>query len=205
MPVAFVEERFPSDISYGSKGGPSFKTSVFESSAGMEQRNREWSKARCRYDVSHGIRDKVDMNNILDFFYNMGGKATGFRFKDWADYKLTNGNIGTGNGVLVAFQIVKKYTVGLNVYTRDIRKPVAGTFTVLVNAVAQTPGVDYTVDTTTGIITFAVAPAVGHAVVVSCEFDVPVRFDTDEMFITQEAFELESWDEIPLVEIRPTT
>lgn len=216
MPIAFLEQRFPPNISYGSKGGPEFNTTVFEAASGYEQRNVNWEYARCRYDVSHGIKTKEDMDEILDFFYVVRGKATAFRYKDWSDYQLTMENIGTGDGVQTQFQITKKYTAGAETYTRTLRKivaaftppahPAAGwddpavEFKVYVNDVLQTTG--YTVNNNTGVITFSSAPALGHSVKVTCEFDVPVRFDTDKMDITLEAFELEVWDSIPLVEVK---
>jgi hypothetical protein len=46
-------------------------------------------------------------------------------------------------------------------------------------------------------------PGVGIKVVVNCtEFHVPVRFDVDEMPLTLEAFEVESWDGISLIEVK---
>lgn len=210
MPTAFIEQRFPPDISYGSKGGPSFSTTVFAAASGFEQRNINWEVARCKYDVSHGIRDKEDMDTILEFFYAVRGRATGFRFKDWADYQLAQELIGTGNGTQTQFQIIKTYAAGSETYVRTIRKivtPAVGPpvipFEVFVNDTLVTTG--YTVDYNTGIITFSSAPTAGHTVKVTCEFDVPVRFDTDEMPITLEAFELETWDGIPLVEIKTTS
>lgn len=207
MPTPFVEQRFPPEISYGSSGGPSFSTTIFESSSGYEQRNVNWSKARCRYDVSHGIKDHEDMQNVLDFFYAVRGKATGFRYKDWSDYQLDQELIGTGDGTTAAFQITKTYAVSTLEYVRTIRKivtpevgPPVIPFRVYVNDVLQSTG--YTANYDTGIITFDVAPTSGHSIKVTCEFDVPVRFDTDEMDITLESFNLETWDSIPLVEIR---
>ena len=34
------------------------------------------------------------------------------------------------------------------------------------------------------------------------EFDVPARFDTDQMELTIETYELGSWGQIPVVELR---
>lgn len=206
MPIAFIEERFNADISYGSSGGPSFSTEVFTSSAGFEQRNINWEEARCVYDVSHGIRDKADMEEILNFFYAVRGRATAFRYKDWSDYQLDAEQIATGDGVETEFQIIKTYSAGAASYERTIRKivtPTAGPptipFIVTVADVLVDPA-DYSVNLNTGIITFDAAPT--GAIKVTCEFDVPVRFDTDNMPITLEAFELESWESIPLVEIK---
>jgi len=204
--ATFIETpRFPEDVSYGSGGGPEFKTHVFEGHSGVEQRQAAWTVSRARYDVSYGIRDTSDMDTVRAFFYNCAGKASGFRFKDWADYTLTAENIGTGDSILTAFQITKTYTTGSETYVRNITKPISG-IEVYVNAVLQTEGGgnDYTIDTTTGIITFNAAPG-AFAITVTGEFDVPVRFDTDVLMAKHEGFDTEAWNSIPLVELLLTT
>jgi uncharacterized protein (TIGR02217 family) len=159
------------------------------------------------------------MAEILDFFYVVHGKATGFRFKDWGDYRLTQELIGVGNSATTQFQIKKTYSLGAESYERILRKIVAPftppahpapgwddpavSFSLYVNDVLVTTG--FTVNYNTGVITFTVAPTTGHTIKVTGEFDVPVRFDTDHMDITQEAFELEVWDSIPLIEIKSST
>lgn len=205
MPTpAFIEERLPTHISYGSSGGPGFLTSVFTAASGDEQRNRNWSKARAKYDISYGITDKADMDAVIAFFMNVGGRVTGFRFKDWADYQIENQLIGVGDGSTTAFQLIKTYTVGSYSYERPIKKPVDGTMTgVTVNSVAVVEDTDFTVDYTTGILTFNSAPPSSHDIeVASCEFDVPVRFDVDELPVVHEAWLAESLSSIPLVELR---
>lgn len=202
MPTQFIEQQFPPNISYGSKGGPGFSTTVFISDSGAEQRNINWQDARARYDVSHGIKDIDDMDAILAFFYNVKGMAIGFRYKDWADYQLVDEPIGTGDASETVFQIIKTYTVGSEDYVRDIKKIVDGTLVVKVDGVTQTLTTDYTVNINTGVITFVLPVPLNDVVTVTCEFDVPVRFDTDQMDITQEAWRLETWDSIPLVELK---
>lgn len=197
--------RFPEDISYGSSGGPMFKTYIYEGFSGVEQRNVTWSEAKHRYEASHGIKNKADMETLRAFFYNARGRGYGFRFKDWSDYELVDENIGTGDGVTDTFSITKTYTTGAYSYVRRIFKPIASGFSLKVNGVTQTGGgVDYTLDTTTGVITFEALsiPAIGEDVTVTGEFDVPVRFDIDQMSASHEGFEVESWGSIPLVELR---
>ena len=204
MPQSFLEERFPVYVSEGSKGGPGFNTTIFTSQSGFEQRNANWATSRATYDVAFGIRDEDDLADVLEFFYVMHGRATGFRFKDWGDYRIVDGNIGTGDGAEDTYQIVKKYTVNSNTYTRTITKIVANTLIVRVNDVVKTLTTDYTVDMNTGIITFGVGdiPGAAEAVEVDCEFDVPVRFDIDDMPISWEAFQIQSASGITLVEVR---
>ena len=76
----------------------------------------------------------------------------------------------------------------------------AGTVDIYVDAVLQASGV--TVDTTTGIVTFTTAPLVGEVISADFEFDVPVRFDTDEMAISMDSFDAGNWSSIPLIEVR---
>lgn len=45
-------------------------------------------------------------------------------------------------------------------------------------------------------------PQVADALTWSGQFDVPVRFDTDQMAVSIESFQLYAWGQIPLVEIR---
>lgn len=203
--VDFVESpRFPEDISEGSQGGPNFKTYIFEGSDGSEQATIAWAKARATYDVGYGIRDKEDMDVVRAFFYNMRGRAIGFRYKDWADYQLTDEVIGTGDGVENTFLVTKTYTAG-NPYVRRIMKLVSGTAVVKVNGVTIPQGsgdLFVTVNNNTGTLTFGalVIPAAAQPVTISCEFDVPVRFDTDQLASAFEGHQSETWDSIPLVE-----
>jgi uncharacterized protein (TIGR02217 family) len=203
MPIASVtNERFPDDISYGSKGGPGFSTTVFTSTSGEEQRNSNWSRQRCRFDASYGIRTIAQMDNVIAFFYAMRGKAQVFRFKDWSDFKIKNGTIGTGNASQTQYQIIKNYSVSSSSFSRIINRIVNGTVSVYFGTTLKTPITDYSVNYDTGIITFTVAPPATTVINVTCEFDVPVRFDIDELNITLEDFELETISNIPLIEVK---
>lgn len=201
--TVFVETQFPSDISYGSTGGSGFSTTVFTTEGGWEQRNMNWSMTRAEFDVSQGIKTQDQMDILIQFFMAMRGKAYGFRFKDWSDYYIANQQIGVGDGTTTVFQLVKTYSDPLDAasFTRTIKKPVNGTLsTVLVGGV---PTTSYTVDYTTGLFTFAVAPLAAHPVtIVYVEFDVPCRFDIDKLNVRQDFFQVESWEGIKVMEIR---
>ena len=60
----------------------------------------------------------------------------------------------------------------------------------------------WTLDTTTGIVTFTTAPANDVIVRAGFEFDVPVRFDSDTLDVTLDFERLGSITSIPLLEIR---
>ncbi len=207
--MAFHEVRFPDNISRGARGGPERRTQIVELASGDEERNASWANSRRRYDAAYGIRRADDLAAVVAFFEARNGRLHGFRFKDWADYKscLPSGTpaaidqaIGTGDGATTDFQLVKVYSSGSQSWTRTITKPVAGTVLVAIDGTEQTSG--WSVDTTTGIVSFTTAPAAGAAITAGFEFDVPARFDTDTLDVTLDIERLGSITSIPLIEVR---
>jgi uncharacterized protein (TIGR02217 family) len=197
--MSFDEVRFPEDIAYGSGGGPEYSTDIVVTQGGFEQRNSNWSASRARFNVAHGVKDAAQLETLIAFFRARKGRARGFRFKDWTDYRATNQLLGIGNGSQTAFPLVKSYNSGTVQEQRRIFKPVAGTVTVYVNGVAQA-GVS--VNLQWGRITLASPPASGAEIRADFEFDLPVRFDTDRLSARLEGYGHHSWLEIPLVELR---
>jgi len=198
--VAFHDIQFPPEISYGAQGGPEFSTSVITVKSGQESRNQNWSESRIKWDVSTAIKNQTDLEELIAFFRARKGRAHAFRFKDWSDYTATTQIIGTGNGVATTFQLSKTYNDTLIQTTRVITRPVANTTRIFLNNVEQLSG--WTVNTTTGIVTFT-AP-VGNTVVVkaSFQFDIPARFDTDSLRINIQNFNGYIGESINIVEIR---
>ncbi len=198
--MAFIETRFPTDISFGSAGGPEYSTDIVITQGGHEQRNINWSAARARYNVAYGVRSQEQLSALVAFFRARKGRADGFRFKDWTDYQTTAEPIDTGDGSTTQFQLVKTYVNGSVTDTRTITKPVSGSILIYKAGVLQTTG--YSVSTTTGIVTFSTAPTAGAAITATFDFDVPVRFDTDRLSASQDSYGLGSVQDIPLVEVR---
>ena len=195
----FHEVQFPTDISYGSIGGPMFSTEVIMLGSGHEKRNQNWTYPRERWDVAYGVKSKELLDTLIEFFYARRGRATGFRFKNHDDYQGANEELGTGDGDTKTFQLVKIYTSGGETFSRKISKPVSGTVTIYKDSVEQVSG--WTVDTETGIITFSSAPTSGEVVTADFQFDIPVRFDTDHLPVNFATYQARSAT-VPLVEIR---
>lgn len=203
--------RFPECISYGSSGGPGYSTSVIVLASGYERRNANWEDSRHQYDVAYGIKDQDNLQDVISYFHVAQGRAHGFRYKDWLDFTTgATGDetptaldqlFGPPDGILNVFQLVKTYVQGSSGKIREIRKPISGTVLVAVNSVTQTETTDYSIDYTTGEVTFVVTPLVTDVLSWGGEFDVPVRFDTDQLSTQLEEIQLGS-QQIPLIEIR---
>lgn len=202
----FMEEQFPECISFGSSGGPGFKTNVTEFDSGYVSVNKEWERLRARYSITFETATPEDIKQVEDFFYAAKGRAIGFRFKDWQDYQIVAQNIGIGDGTTTAFSVFKRYTSGTRYYDRKITKlrKLASDgldMRVTVDNVLQGVGGQCHVNESLGIITFNVAPPPGAIVRIEYgEFDVPVRFDTDELDISFDEFRQLSL-EVPLIEV----
>jgi len=196
----FAEVRLPTDISFGSQGGPEYSTDVVILATGREQRNQNWEESRARFDISYGVKTPTQLATLITFFRARRGVFQGFRFKDKADFSATAQNLGTGNGTTTAFQLIKRYLSGSDTYIRTITKPVSGTVKIYKDGILQGSG--WTVNTTTGVVTFTVAPANGVVVTADFEFDVPVRFNVDHLPTQFDLFEIGSAPVIELVEIR---
>jgi len=190
----FEEIQFPADISYGATGGPMFLTDVVATVSGHEQRNSRWSQSRAKYNVASGIKTEEQWQALISFFRARRGKAVGFRFKDWSDYKAENQPLKSISGN--DYQLVKQYSSGAVAVEREISKPVSGTIKLYEDSILQASG--WSVDSATGIITTSLS----ESLTVDFEFDVPVRFDTDEMAISVDSFDVGNWSSIPLIEVR---
>jgi len=208
---SFHEVRFPTDIALGASGGPIRRTEVVTMASGKEQRNSRWAHSRRQYNAGYGIKSISDLQSVIEFFEERRGRLYGFRFRDPLDWKSSGSamttspfdqEIGIGDSASTQFQISKRYGSHEHGYLRKISKPVAGTVRIAVdNDVVNAD--DYDLDTSTGLVTFhgSSIPNEGQKITAGYEFDIPVRFDADEISVNLSHFEAGDIPSIPLVEL----
>lgn len=206
--MAFHNVRFPLDIALGARGGPERKTDIVTLAGGGEARNGRWAHSRRRYNAGYGVKSRADMQAVLAFFEERRGRLHGFLWRDGLDHSSGSAVpqpadqvLGTGDGAQTVFQLSKTYGGTFDPYLRPIAKPVAGSVRVAVDGVEALSG--WSVDGTTGQISFDSAPEAGASVSAGFLFDVPVRFDTDRLDIELNGFDGAEVPNIPLVEILP--
>ncbi|MBI5939157.1 MAG: DUF2460 domain-containing protein [Caulobacterales bacterium] len=202
--MSFHEVRLPARLAFGSTGGVERRTEVVTLASGFERRSTPWAHGRRRYLIGAGVRSLDDAAALVAFFEGRRGRLHGFRFRDFTDFKScapsgvvgpVDQPLGVGDGEAVAFTLVKIYAD----LARPIAKPVAGTVRVAVDG-AETSA--FTVDATTGVVTFDSPPGVGAVLTAGFAFDVPVRFDADRIDVTLETFEAGRIVAVPLIELR---
>jgi uncharacterized protein (TIGR02217 family) len=211
--MPFHETRFPTDISRGAQGGPERRTDVVVLGSGFEERNSRWANSRRAWNAGYGVKSLDDLHAVIAFFEERRGKLYGFRWKDHADFKscppqsaiaATDQQLGLGTGAQSMFQLIKRYGAAFAPWDRTIAKPVAGTVLVGVDSTPQVLGTHFSVNSTTGIVTFLPGhiPASSAIVTAGFEFDVPARFDTDKLELDLRGFQHGAIPSIPIVEIR---
>jgi len=209
----FHEVRFPVAISRGCSGGPERRTDIVVLGSGAEQRNARWADSRRAYNAGWGVKSLDDLHAVVVFFEERRGRLHGFRWRDPLDWKscapsatptALDQPIGTGDGTRRSFRLCKTYGALHAPWQRRISKPVAGSVRIAVAGVLADDGSAFSVDTTTGLVTFTTAhtPPAGAAITAGFEFDVPVRFDTDRLDVDLQGFRHGAIPSIPLVEIR---
>lgn len=205
---SFDNIQFPLSISFGATGGPEFRNEIVQMSSGFEQRNARFSKSLHRYDAGTGVRSKKDLYQILAFFEARHGSLIGFRFRDPFDSRSAKQGqaitpndqiLGIGNGEQTSFQLTKSYSAAQQMPARRITLAVANTVEIALNGATTN---EWTLDELTGVITFPQPIEAGIIVSAGYEFDVPVRFDTEQLVLSVTTFEAGSIPSIPLKEVR---
>jgi uncharacterized protein (TIGR02217 family) len=200
--MSFTETRLSLGYDFGAVGGPQFQTTTIIDGSGKEQRIINWNTPLGSWQLGDRNLTRTELDYFLTFHKSRKGSYQGFRFKDWSDYKIDQ-VIGTGNGSQTQFSLFKTYTVGAYSVRRRISKPVNG-LKVFLDEVEQTSG--FSVSLSTGIITFSTPPSTGVEVSVTGDFDVPVRFEQDEIafrfLATAEEDAIFSLEKLSVKEIR---
>lgn len=166
MAADFIEERLDMAVRYGASWGDEFKVEKTITAGGREYR-RLGHPYPTRYFNIAWVKDTDAFGaQLLDLYHRCYGEFAGFRVKAFDDYS-TNGTTGTPTAtdqdlvpltVGSTYQLVKRYGTGTTVDIgrplRTIYKPVAGTVLVAIGSLVPDAST-WSVDTTTGVITFA--------------------------------------------------
>lgn len=202
----FHDVAFPLPLAFGARGGPQRRTDIVRLASGYEHRNSPHAYSTRQYNAGAGVKSLTDIHTLISFFEARQGQRFAFRFRDPMDHLSCNPGstisasdqtIGVGDGVRTEFSLFKTYEDVAGLYVRPITKPVSGTVLVAIDGNMASPLIDFM----TGQVIFVTAPATGASITAGYQFDVPVRFDTDRLNISLEAFGAGQVLDIPLLEV----
>jgi uncharacterized protein (TIGR02217 family) len=217
----------PPGISFQSQMGPTTSSQIIFTNSGYRKVNQRWSQKLRKFNIGYGVKKPQDAYEILKIFEAVEGPTHSFLMLDWADWNTTDGLMGEGSPLVTAtdqplyntvtglaegdgstktFQMYKRYAVGTQrEHARKIQKPKNGTVLVSVDGVTKTVTTHYSVNYSTGVVTFVTAPAGGSPSTLpkwGGEFYVPVAFTSDEFVTAMETFDGNAIPNIELMEVR---
>lgn len=165
--AAFLEERFTELVRYGSSWAEKFEVLPVETAGGDSYKSLLHRFPRRSFDASMMLDTAKLWAEVVNVYMRAYGRYAGFRvrcFDEWS----TNGQKSPPTpfdqplGLVSAgvYQLRKYYGTdkaalpSLGHPYRNLKKPVAGTTRVGIQA-TEIRGADWSVDTTTGLVTFA--------------------------------------------------
>jgi uncharacterized protein (TIGR02217 family) len=164
---------------YGWDITPVFKTLISELQNGDEYRNAEWIECRHRATAPFLNISKDAYREIKRMFLVCRGMAYVFRFVDELDNEATNEIFAIGDSATDEFQLCKISIADGVEYQRNVYAIRIGSVPTV--TVDGTPTTAFTINYRTGKILFDSPPALNAVLRWSGEFDLWVRFATDEI------------------------
>jgi uncharacterized protein (TIGR02217 family) len=198
--MAHIATRLSTHVEINAVRIEEYSVETVRSDGGNEVRNSRWSQPLLRFEISFPTsqRDDAVFLEVRNAYRATGGGLDSFKFRDWSDYQATDEMFGTGDGATTEFALFKNYTFGSETHSRRVYQP-QSPIALKVDGVAFPAG--YSVDYTTGLVTFSVAPALDEVLTWTGDFDIPVRFDSPLQSVGL-APHLEHHESIVLQEVR---
>ncbi len=208
----FDDVIMPTTVRFGSASIPTTDIQQVHKKSGFRKTNQRRTRQKLILRLIY--LDSIQaISDIMKIWRAMVGPFHTFLCEDALDWNSTDGKMDfgdeslitafdqpmkntvtggiLGDGTTTIFQLAKSYAVGATASElREITKPISGTVKAGVNAVELTEGGspdDFTVDHSTGLVTFANPPGAGESptavsVTGGYRYRLPVHFMEDEGF-----------------------
>lgn len=156
---------------------PEWSTRIQAAISGKETRLGLWSYPLWHYEVAYDMlrSDNVnlELQALLNFYNARQGPNDTWLFNDPDDNTVTTMPFGTGDGVTTQFQLYRTLTAG------GFPEPVSAPNVVSQIRKAAVVTAAYTLNTSTGVVTFTTAPAGGAALDWTGTYYWRCRFEDD--------------------------
>lgn len=184
MARPFLEEQISLDARYGTSFTESYEVkNTQDGGSDYGLLVHPYPVLRYELNFANCLREGL-AKALRDLYHRSAGTFGGFRLRHHADFSTNNYTLApthTDQKTIAVttkiFQLVRWYGPQgvMSSPRRLIRKPITGTVKIGVGGVLTSSG--FTIDYTKGLVTFASVPS--GEVTAGCEFDIPVRFESD--------------------------
>ena len=199
---SFIGKLFGRNLQYSEQ----WATDLVSFDSGREQRNQLWEQPIRHWTLTYDVLAAAPRDLLIQLFRRAKGRYTVFLFEDPNDYEcgLTECSI-TAVAAQVNFQLIKTYYGGTaqtwNENKTRIQPSTEYVPIVKVDGVAKAEGADFTLNDSTGVVTFGAAPGAAKVITADYRFYYPVRFDLDVYDEATLAQDLWSMGGISLAEV----
>ena len=138
-----------------------------------------------------------ELRTLAGFFLQQQGAFAPFLFDDPTDDIVVGQSIGTGNSSTTVFQLVRNF----GGFSEPIVAPNLVS-AIYFNGVLQSSS-GYTVDATTGVVSFTTAPPTGQAITADFTYFFRVRFADDTAEFENFMYQLWSLKQVKLQSVLP--
>ena len=229
MAAEFCEISLSNEYKGTVQGGPEFSTTIVKNPAtGAEKRNVNRPDSQWRGVIDTSALTVAQIEKLFNLFEALKGRGVGCRIEPPYGFNKTKevfaapGGSQAPDGVNKIFKLYMTSVADTFQTPKRIIKPVAGTLYDMDGNLRDTSdfkiyikpsggadtlqaGSAYSIDNTTGIITFVVAPPAGSTLKWSGRADLPVNFESDWFNPNIRPAEVGSVSGIPFKEILPAT
>jgi uncharacterized protein (TIGR02217 family) len=186
---------------------PTFQTRVQRAVSGRELRALDYPYPLWQFSLTYDVlRDEAapqaDLRTLMGFITACQGAFGTFLYDDPSDDQVIGQSIAAGDGVTEAFQLAR--TIGAPGTVQFLEPIVAPNVVsaVYVQGVVQPPA-DWSVDPSTGLLTFVAAPGAGTAITADFSYYFRCRFNSDAYSFENFMFRLWSLKKLDFISVRP--
>jgi uncharacterized protein (TIGR02217 family) len=174
----FHNINLPRYLEQAAIGQPLFNTLIASSQSGRENRMATSDKPKSMYDLTGFRLSRAQFHELKCFFNARVGRKYAFRFRDNLDYHVNKEFITKSDGFAKIFYLQKNYKDKISPYIRKITKFYAKSLKVYANESLVKVKI---MDELTGKIELENKITKGSIISADFEFDVIVRFNSDNI------------------------
>jgi uncharacterized protein (TIGR02217 family) len=188
---------------------PTFQTRIQRAVSGRELRALDYPYPLWQFTLVFDLlRDNPtagydELRTLIGFFMLCQGAYGTFLFEDPSDYRVTGQQIGIGNASTTVFQLQR--AMGATLLGGGFLEPIVApnvVNAVYLDGITQNPGT-YSVDPSTGLMTFSLAPASGLIITADYSYYFRCRFTDDSYAFENFMFQLWQLKKLTFISVRP--
>ncbi len=188
---------------------PTFQTRIQRAASGRELRALDYPYPLWQFALVYDfLRDDPaaghdELRTLMGFFMLCNGAFGSFLYQDPTDYQVTGQLIGIGDASQSAFQLQRN--IGTTLPGGGFSEPIVApdiVVAVYFNGIQQDP-TTYSVDPSTGLVTFSTAPGSGQIITADFSYYFRCRFVEDKYDFENFMYQLWQLKKLTFISVRP--